>query len=70
MRKIEDNVFEADMRHLKGDVGFQSRFSYMTEDYVPIVERVYELEKQLEAITKHLSITVVRESYTVTERGE
>lgn len=61
--KIEEHIEDRDLMYIKSDIGFQSRYSLMTEDYKPLILRVQELEKVVAALQEHLGVTVVKEQY-------
>ena len=72
MSKKQDKLpelFWDNLSYLQHDVGFQSRFRVMSEDYMPLVERVEKLEQVLEALLYHLDLealykvttTIIRE---------
>lgn len=68
MKKLTERMYERillDLRDVKIDIGFQSRYSAMTEDYEPIVRRVSELEKKLDLIFEHLKVELVKERYVL-----
>ncbi len=72
--KLPETFFN-NLRDLKHDVGFQSRYFKMEPDYVPLVERVNKLEEVLDALLYHLdlealykvSATTIRERTPKTE---
>ena len=45
-----------DIPFIKADIGFQSRYSIMRDDYKPLVERVRYLERTVEALLDHLNL--------------
>jgi len=63
----DKKVYEelSDMFDLKRDVGFQSRFSLMSPDYIPLVDRVKSLEEEVKALKEHLGVDIVRKNILV-----
>lgn len=59
---------QSDLYDIKRDMGFQSRYSQMDPDYIPIIKRVAKLEEQFEAILKHLGVKVIKERNVVVEQ--
>jgi signal transduction protein with GAF and PtsI domain len=68
--KLSDE-FWANLLYLQRDVGFQSRFSQMTDDYTPLAERVKRLEEILEALLCHLNLEAqYQASVTIREKDD